>query len=106
VHLLLDGDFLGVVAKDLLLPAAVALYGDYAVVGELKGQVTVLDKAGQVVARLGSNSDTGVGTNQVKPERWRPGVVVSPHGVAINARGDLFVSEFSAFGRVHRFNRN
>jgi len=25
--------------------------------------------------------------------------------VALNAHGDLFVSEFSAFGRVHRFNR-
>jgi hypothetical protein len=105
VHLSLDGEFLGVVAKDLLLPAAIALYGDYAVVGELKGQVTVLDKAGQVVARLGTNTETGVGTNQVKPEQWRPGIVVSPHGVAVNERGDLFVSEFNAFGRVHRFNR-
>jgi len=105
VHLSLDGEFLGVVAKDLLLPAAIALYGDYAVVGELKGQVTVLDKAGQVVARLGTNTETGVGTNQVKPEQWHPGIVVSPHGVAVNERGDLFVSEFNAFGRVHRFNR-
>jgi hypothetical protein len=105
VHLSLDGEFLGVVAKDLLLPAAIALYGDYAVVGELKGQVTVLDKGGQVVARLGTNAETGVGTNQVKPEQWRPGIVVSPHGVAVNEHGDLFVSEFNAFGRVHRFNR-
>ena len=105
VHLSLDGEFLGVVAKDLLLPAAIALYGDYAVVGELRGQVTVLDNAGQVVSRLGTNTETGVGTNQVKPEQWRTGIVVSPHGVAINERGDLFVSEFNAFGRVHRFNR-
>ena len=105
VHLSLDGEFLGVVAKDLLLPAAIALNGDYAVVGELRGQVTVLDKAGQVVARLGTNTETGVGTNQVKPEQWHTGIVVSPHGVAVNERGDLFVSEFNAFGRVHRFNR-
>lgn len=105
VHLSLNGEFLGVVASDLLLPAAVALYGDYAVVGELKGRVTILDKAGQVVTRLGANADTGVGTNQVKPDQWRTGVFVSPHGVASDARGDLFVSEFSAFGRVHRFDR-
>ena len=106
VHLSLDGDFLGVVAKDLLLPAAVVISGDYAIVGELRGQVSILDKSGQVVSRLGTNTDTGIGTNQVKPEAWRPGIVVSPHGVAVNARGDLFVSEFNAFGRVHRFNRN
>ena len=106
VHLSLDGDFLGVVAKDLLLPAAVVMSGDYAIIGELRGQVSILDKAGQVVARLGTNTETGVGTNQVKPDQWRPGIVVAPHGVAVNARGDLFVSEFNSFGRVHRFNRN
>ena len=105
VHLSLDGDFLGVVAKDLRLPAAVAISGDYAIIGELRGQVSVLDKTGQVVAQLGTNTGEGVGTNQLKPELWQTGLVVSPHGVAINERGDLFVSEFNMFGRVHRFNR-
>jgi hypothetical protein len=105
VHLSLDGDFLGVVAKDLRLPAAVVISGDYAIIGELKGQVSVLDKAGQVVSRFGTNTGEGVGTNQLKPELWQTGLVVSPHGVAINERGDLFVSEFNMFGRVHRFNR-
>jgi hypothetical protein len=105
VHLSLDGDFLGVVAQDLRLPAAVVISGDYAIVGELRGQVSVLDKTGQVVARLGTNTGEGVGTNQLKPELWQTGLVVSPHGVAINERGDLFVSEFNMFGRLHRFNR-
>ena len=105
VHLSLDGEFLGVVAKDLLLPAAVVISGDYAVIGELKGQVTVLDKAGQVVTRLGTNTEPGTGGNQIKPELWKPGLVTAPHGVAINERGDLFVAEFNIYGRVHRFNR-
>ena len=61
VHLSLEGAFLGVVAKDLLLPAAVAIHGDYAAIGELKGRVTILDKAGQVVVRLGANTEAGVG---------------------------------------------
>ena len=105
VHLSLEGDLLGVVARDLLLPAAVTINGDYAVIGELRGQVTVLDKSGQVVTRLGTNSEPGVGGNQLKPEQWRTGLFGSPHGVAVNAHGDLFVAEFNAFGRVHRFNR-
>ena len=45
------------------------------------------------------------GFAQLKPELWKPGILVSPHGVAVNAHGDLFVSEFNMFGRVHRFNR-
>jgi hypothetical protein len=105
VHLSLDGAFLGVVAKDLLLPAAIVIDGDNAIVGELNGRVTVLDKSGGVVTRIGANTEQGIGTNKIPPAQWRPGFVLSPHGVALNARGDLFVSEFSAFGRVHRFNR-
>jgi hypothetical protein len=105
VHLSLDGQFLGVVAKDLLLPAAIVIDGDNAIVGELTGRVTVLDKAGAVVSRVGANTEQGVGTNKLPPAQWREGFVLSPHGVALNAHGDLFVSEFNAFGRVHRFNR-
>ena len=105
VHLSLDGDLLGVVASDLLLPAAVVISGPYAIVGELRGRVTVLDKAGSVVARVGANTEEGVGTNRVGPDRWRTGLLLAPHGVAVNGHGDLLVSEFNTFGRVHRFNR-
>ena len=105
VHMSLSGEFLGVVASDLLLPAAITLNGDNVVVGELRGRVTVLDKTGKVVERIGENSGEGVGSNQAKPESWRPGLLLSPHGVALNAQGDLFVSEFNQYGRVHRFNR-
>jgi hypothetical protein len=106
VHMALDGKFLGVIATDMLLPAAVAVQGDYAVIGELKGQVTVLDKAGKVVAKFGTNTNPAeAGTNKVEPAAWRPGLVTAPHGVAFNAKGDIFVSEYSLFGRVHRFNR-
>ena len=103
VHFSLDGEFLGVVATDLLLPAAVAIHGDYAAIGELKGQVTILDKAGKVVTRLGTYAGPGVGGNQVKPEQWQLGVTISPHGVAFNGHGDLFVAEYNVTGRVHRF---
>ena len=105
VHLTLEGVLLDVVAKDLLLPAAIAIHGDHAIVGELTGRVTVLDKNGAVVSRVGTNTEQGVGTNKLPPAQWREGFVLAPHGVALNTRGDLFVSEFSAFGRVHRFNR-
>ena len=103
VHLSLDGQFLGVVAKDLLLPAAIVISGDYAIVGELTGRATILDKAGAVVGRLGENKGDGVGSNKLPPAQWKTGLFLAPHGVALNARGDLYVSEFSAFGRVHKF---
>ncbi len=106
VHLSLDGAFLGVIASDMLLPAAVAIQGDYAAIGEIKGQVTILDKAGKVVAKFGTNKNPDeAGSNKPEPSRWIAGLVTAPHGVAFNAKGDLYVSEYSLFGRVHRFNR-
>jgi hypothetical protein len=106
VHMSLEGEFLGVIASDMLLPAAVAVQGDYAVIGEIKGQVTILDKAGKVVAKLGTNPVAEeTGTNRTEPDKWKTGVVTAPHGVAFNERGDIFVSEYSIYGRVHRFNK-
>ena len=106
VHLSLDGEFLGVIAKDMLLPAAVAIHGDYAAIAEIKGQITIFDKAGKVVAQFGTNANADeVGTNKTEPAKWRPGIVTAPHGIAFNEHGDVFASEYNVFGRVHRFNR-
>ncbi len=106
VHLSLDGTFLGVVARDLRSPADVTIYGDYAVVAEIQGRIAMLDKAGQIVTTFGTNTaDDETGTPNTPPAKWRPGIVTAPHAVAVNARGDVFVSEWSVFGRVDRFNR-
>lgn len=105
VHLGLDGELLGVVNDALLLPAAVAIDGDHAIVGELQGRVTILDKAGNIVTHVGTNTEEGIGGNQLPPEQWRTGYVVAPHGVATNDAGDLFIAEFTRYGRVHKFEK-
>ena len=104
VHLSLDGALLGIVASDLRRPAAVAVRGEYAAIGELQGRVTLLDKGGQVAGTLGENTVADeIASNRTEPSKWRSGIVTAPHGVAFNARGDLFVSEFNLAGRVHHF---
>ena len=105
VHLSLDGEFLGIVNDDLLLPAALTIAGNNVIVGELNGRVTILDKTGRALMHVGTNTADGIGSNRLPPEQWRTGYVVAPHGVAINAEGDIFVAEFSTFGRVHKFDR-
>jgi len=104
VHLSLDGALLGVVATDLRLPAAIAIRGEYAAIGELQGRITILDRAGQVVTAFGTNTTADeIGSKLVEPAKWRSGIVTAPHGVAFDAKGDLFVSEINIYGRVHRF---
>ncbi len=105
IHVSLEGKFLGVYAKDVLRPAAVAVHGDLAVTGEIKGRATLYDKAGKIVAQLGHNTKPGeTATNRLPPAKWRPGYFSAPHGVAFNKAGDLFVAEYTVFGRIHRFN--
>lgn len=104
VHLSLEGELLGEIATELLLPAAAVVQGDYLAVGELKGRVTVFDKENQVVARLGANPNPEEsGTNKIEPSQWKEGIVNAPHGVAFSPNGDLYVSEYSVHGRVLKY---
>jgi hypothetical protein len=106
VHLSMDGELLGVVAADLLLPAAVAVHGDYAAVAELRGRVVLLDKSGAIAATIGSNAAADeIGSNRTDPAKWKPGIPNAPHGIAFDEQGDVYVSEFSLFGRVHKYRR-
>lgn len=100
----LDGNFVRVIQKDLRMPAAVHIRGEYAVVPELQGRTTVLDKAGNIVAQVGDNPEAGQRANfGLPPDQWRDGVSNSPHGASIDRDGNLIVSEWSAFGHLHKF---
>lgn len=104
VHLSLTGEFIDVFAKDLLAPAAVAVRGDYVAVAELRGRVTVLDKTGAIVATLSSNTVADeIGRNTTDPSKWKPGIANAPHGITFDQQGNIYVSEFSLFGRLHKF---
>src|SRR6187399_376123 len=100
----LDGNFVKVIQKDLRMPAAVHIRGDQAVVPELQGRVTVLDKSGAIAAQVGDQPEpkfrAAFGLTQ---DKWVDGVTNSPHGAAIDAQGNLIVSEWSAFGRVLKY---
>lgn len=104
VNLSIDGEVLSIV-PDMKRPAAVAVFGDWAAVGEIEGRVSLIDKDNKVVKTLGANDVKGqTATNAVKPEDWRPGILTAPHGVAFDSSGDLFVTEYNLFGRVLRYN--
>ncbi len=102
----LDGNFVKVIQKDLRMPAAVHIRGENAVVPELQGRVTVLDKAGAIAAQVGDNPEPKFRANfGLTPDKWTDGITNSPHGASIDKDGNLIVTEWSAFGRLHKFLR-
>jgi hypothetical protein len=107
VHFSLDGKLMGVIATDMKRPSSLALRGDYLAVGELAGgRIDLLDKEGKILTQIGvATVPENVGVNTIPPEKWKPGEVTTPHGLAFTAQGDLLVAEFNLFGRVHRFVR-
>ena len=102
----LEGNFVKVIQKDLRMPAAVHIRGDNAVVPELQGRVTVLDKAGAVAAQVGDNPEPKYRANYgLTQDKWTDGITNSPHGASLDKDGNLIVTEWSAFGRLHKFLR-
>jgi DNA-binding beta-propeller fold protein YncE len=102
-----DGNLVKVLQRNLRMPAAAFAAGDYIAIGELQGRVTVLGKDNSIVAQLGDNPIESQRANYgLPPAQWTEGIVNSAHGIAIDKAGDVIVSEWSQFGRLHLFARS
>ena len=103
----LDGNFVKVIQKDLRMPAAVHIRGDYALIPELQGRATLLGKDGSIVAQVGDNPVASQRANfGLIQDQWKDGICNSPHGASIDQAGNLIVSEWSQFGHLHKFTRS
>lgn len=106
----LDGEFKRSFGEDFLItPSAFAPYGDYLVIAELNARLTVVDGDDRLVTYLGDNhqvagepgwpnmlDDRGV---PARTNRLRPGLFNSPHGLATDGAGSIYVSEWLIGGR-------
>ncbi|PZC45075.1 MAG: hypothetical protein DK306_001611 [Chloroflexi bacterium] len=96
-------------------PAAFAAMGEALVVGELHARVTILDADDAPVAFLGDNFDVirepgwpnTPGPNAVpsRSDRLQPGRFNSPHGVAADGEGNIYVAEWLIGGRYIKLAR-
>lgn len=104
VHLDLDGNFLSVYATGVLKPCTVDFHGDLACVAQLASGVSILDKEGKVLKRLGENDNPKeFNTNGVAPDKWREGITTSPHGATFDKDGNVVTTEWNKWGRILRW---
>lgn len=99
----LDGKFLSVISGMLRRPCHMHLRGKELVVADLAGRVTILNEKNELVCHLGDQPDESLrAQNGVPKEKWKDGVFLSPHCAEWDAKGDLYVLDWNASGRVSK----
>jgi hypothetical protein len=106
VHLDFDGRFVRTIAMHMRRPCQVSFHGEHAVVSELEGRVTILDKDNAIVAFLGDNPDRTVWAKyDLNPALVAPALFSAAHGCLIDAQGNIYISDWNKTGRVSKFVR-
>jgi hypothetical protein len=105
-HFDFDGKFVRHVALHLRRPCQVSFHGDYALVSELEGRATILDRDNVPVAFLGDNPRHSQWANYaVQPREIVPACFSAAHGCYIDSDANVYVSDWNQSGRVTKLER-
>ncbi|MCC6669946.1 MAG: hypothetical protein IT458_02715 [Planctomycetes bacterium] len=103
----MQGEFVRVMDQNLRRPCNVWPLEDGALaVADLAGRVTLLDRKDALLVHLGDNPDPNRrARNGVPRDQWQDGHFLAPHSVCADARGDLYVMDWNAVGRITKLRR-
>jgi hypothetical protein len=105
-HYDLDGKFVSNVTLHMRRPCQVSFWGDYAVVSELEGRVTILDRDNVPVAFLGDNPHKQQWANyKLEPADISAVNFSAAHGCHFDQEGNIYVSDWNQAGRVTKLAR-
>lgn len=105
-HFDLDGKYVRTVTEHLRRPCQVSLHRDYAIVSELEGRVTVLDRDNAPIAFLGDNPDKSQWANyDLDPKTIAAANFSAAHGCFIDREANIYVSDWNRTGRVSALKR-
>jgi hypothetical protein len=105
-HFDFDGKFVRTIAQHLRRPCQVSFHGEYAIVSELEGRVTILDRDNTPVAFLGDNPQKAQWANyDLQPGEIAPAFFSAAHGCYIDQQANIYVSDWNHIGRVTKLIR-
>ena len=106
-HFDFDGKFVCTITQHLRRPCQVSFHGDYAVVSELEGRATILDRDNTPVAFLGDNPQKAQWANyQLQPGDIAPAFFSAAHGCHIDRQRNIYISDWNHVGRVTKLARS
>jgi hypothetical protein len=105
-HFDFDGKFVRTVTEHLRRPCQISFHGDFAVISELEGRVTILDKDNMPVAFLGDNPEKAQWANyQLLPDQVSAPYFSAAHGCHIDRNANIYISDWNRIGRVTKLVR-
>jgi hypothetical protein len=105
-HFDLDGRYVRTVTQHLRRPCQVSFHGDYALVSELEGRATILDRDNVPVAFVGDNPQKAQwATYDLDPHAIDVAVFSAAHGCFIDSEANIFVSDWNRTGRLTKLSR-
>ena len=105
-HFDLDGKYVSTVTQHLRRPCQVALHREYAVVSELEGRVTILDRDNTPIAFLGDNPRKAEWANyDLDPRTINPMTFSAAHGCFIDRDANVYISDWNRTGRMSKLVR-
>lgn len=105
-HFDFDGKYVRTVTQHMRRPCQISFHGDYAVISELEGRVTILDKDNTPVAFLGDNPLRAQWANyKLQPGDIAPTYFSAAHGCYIDQDTNIYVSDWNQSGRVTKLAR-
>lgn len=105
-HFDFDGRYVQTVTRHLRRPCQASIRGDYAVISELEGRVTILDRDHVPVAFLGDNPQKTQWANySVNPEEVPAVAFSAAHGCFFDHAMNIYVSDWNQTGRVTKLEK-
>ena len=103
----LDGKILKTYEGDLRRPSNIARLGDLYAIADLAGRVTLLQGPEmKLVCHLGDQpNEQKRAQNGIPRAEWKDGEFFSPHAVAFDKDGNLYVEEWLNTGRIVKLER-
>jgi len=105
-HFDLDGRYVRTLTQHLRRPCHASFHGDYALVSELEGRTTILDRDNVPVAFVGDNPQKAQWANyNLDPRAIHSTVFSAAHGCFIDSEANIFVSDWNQAGRLTKLSR-
>lgn len=102
MHLSMDLEWIGLYGpQPLRRPADVDVQGDFAVIADIEGRISLMDKEGEIVSSLLDNPNQKQwATNGVPADQLHDNAASAPHGIKFGKQGQIYLTEYSKVGRI------